>query len=274
MGVKRFRQIGLLLVALVVCTTASAQHTFGVTGGYGMATGRLDPKQTTRSLWGQYSAGVSWRYYGKQRFIGGFGIDLEYIQQGFSYAQNSWQVEDKKDYLWYTRENNTLMLPIVWQPHFYMLRNRIRVYLEAAATFSFQLSSTYENQLAKSNADKAGKEDVVWRGEYEFKTPRDNRWGYGLAGGGGVAFLIKQFEIHLRARYYFGYSDLLRNRNRYYNNSTDGNENPFYYTPMRSPMDNLSLSVGVSYRFNKEGFEAWKPRPKREKNQEVFKFAL
>lgn len=34
---------------------------------------------------------------------------------------------------------------------------------------------------------------------------------------------------------------------------------------MRSPLDNLTISVGLSYRFNKEGFSTWKPRPKREK---------
>ena len=39
--------------------------------------------------------------------------------------------------------------------------------------------------------------------------------GYGLAGGGGVAVLVKQLEFSVRVRYYFGYSDLLRNHNKY-----------------------------------------------------------
>ena len=43
---------------------------------------------------------------------------------------------------------------------------------------------------------------------------------------------------------------------------------------MRSPLDNLTISVGLSYRFNKEGFSTWKPRPKRDKNREVFKYGL
>ena len=51
-------------------------------------------------------------------------------------------------------------------------------------------------------------------------------------------------------------------------------ENPFWATPLRSPLDNLMISVGLNYRFNKQGFEAWKPRPKKEKNREVFKFGL
>ena len=95
-----------------------------------------------------------------------------------------------------------------------------------------------------------------------------------MAGGGGIAFLIKQFELNFRVRYYFGYSDIVRNRNKYADNATDGSENPFYATPLRSPLDNLNISIGVSYRFNKEGFETWKPRPKREKNKEVFKYTF
>lgn len=56
-----------------------------------------------------------------------------------------------KDFRYYTRHINSVMLPIVWQPHIYMLRHRVRVYLEAAATFSYQLSSDYEDESAKAS---------------------------------------------------------------------------------------------------------------------------
>ncbi len=247
---------------------AEAQHTFGVMAGYGMNNGRFTPNMETRSLWGAYTGGVSWRYYGHQRIAGGFGIDLEFIQQGFSFAPNASAVEDKKDYLWYTRHVNSIMVPIVWQPHFYMANNRIRVFLEAAATFSYNLSSKYENEYARER----GAAD--WKGDYEFRTERDNRWGYGLAGGGGVALLFGRYELMFRARYYFGFADIVRNRNKYADNYLDGSENPFWATPLRSPMDNLTITVGVSYRFNKEGFTTWKPRPKRDRAKEVFKYEL
>lgn len=248
--------------------TVSAQHTLGVTVGYGMSNGRFQPPQEMKALWGQYSAGLSWRYYGTQRVVGGFGIDLEFLQQGFSYATNASLVDERSDYLYYTRKVNSIVLPIVWQPHVYLFNHRMRVYLEAAATFSYNLSSTYENEQARAN----GMPD--WKGTYAFSTSRDNRFGYGLAGGGGIAFLIRRFELNFRVRYYFGYSDIVRNRNKYADNATDGPENPFRATPLRSPLDNLNLSVGLSYRFNKEGFETWKPRPKREKNKEVFKYTF
>lgn len=269
MAIRKHILSGLMLVgALVAAREAAAQHTLGALVGYGMGSGRFEPKQESRAIWGMYSGGLSWRYYGTQRFVGGFGIDLEFLQQGYSFAPNASAVDDKADYLYYTRRINSVVLPVVWQPHVYLLRNRVRVYLEAAATFSYNFSSTYENQYARAQ----GKED--WRGDYRFRLSRDNRWGYGLAGGGGIAFLIRQFELNFRARYYFGYSDILRNRTRYADNATDGSENPFWATPLRSPLDNLTISVGLSYRFNKEGFQSWKPRPKREKNREVFKYGL
>ena len=240
---RQLKTLLFLAFAAVAWQGASAQHTLGFTVGYGMGNGRFQPQQEMRAIWGLYSGGLSWRYYGKQRFVGGFGIDLEFQQQGFSFATNASQVEEKKDYLYYTRHVNSVVLPIVWQPHFYMLRNHVRIYLEAAATFSYNISSTYENEQARANGS-AG-----WKGDYPFK-------------------------LNFRVRYSFGYSDIVRNRNKYYDNNSDGAENPFWATPLRSPLDNLMISVGLNYRFNKQGFEAWKPRPKKEKNREVFKFGL
>ena len=265
---RRFKNLLLFAAAVCCWQGVAAQHTLGFTAGYGMASARFDPKQETKGMWGIYTAGLTWRYYGAQRFVGGFGIDLEFLQQGFSFATNASLVEEPKDFRYYTRHINSVMLPIVWQPHVYILRHRVRVYLEAAATFSYQLSSDYEDESAKAS----GMTD--WKGDYNYKTARDSRWGYGLAGGGGISFLIRRFEINVRARYYFGLSDVVRTRNKYADTGIDGSENPFWATPMRSPLDNLTISVGLSYRFNKEGFSTWKPRPKREKNREVFKYGL
>lgn len=270
------RHIGILIFtlwALFAVQGALGQHTLGVIGGYGMGSGRFEPKQETRAIWGLYSGGLTWRYYGTQRFVGGFGVDLEFQQQAFSFATNASQVDEKEtaNYLYYTRRINSVVLPVAWQPHFYLLKNHVRVYFEAAATFSYNFSSTWEQEYF---VDTETRKKGTQGGDYSFKVPRDNRWGYGLAGGGGVAFLIRRFELNFRVRYYFGYSDIVRNRNRYYDNSDDGPENPFYTTPMRSPLDNLTISVGLNYRFNKDGFETWKPRPKREKNREEFKFGL
>ena len=62
---------------------------------------------------------------------------------------------------------------------------------------------------------------------------------------------------------------------------SEGRQRPYYIkalgrdggAPQRSPLDNLTFSIGVSYRFNKSGFTEWNNRPpKRDKNKEVFNY--
>ncbi len=254
------------VLALAAAERASAQHVLSVTGGAGLSTARMYPAQENRVIWGTATAGVSWRHYTKERFLGGFGIDLEWLQRGFCFAPDSWRYDDKSQYKYYTRRINTIMLPIVWQPHAYMFKRRVRFYLEAAVTFHYNFASTYDNELYETS------------GDYEFRSVRDNRFGYGLAAGAGLDVLIKQIEIGIRARYYFGYSDILRNRNKYYDNRLDQlnkpGENPFSLSPLRSPLDNVNIVLRVGFRFNKNGFDEWYVKRQKRDKKQVLKFAL
>ena len=247
---------------------AAAQHTLTLTGGTGVSTARFYPKEVTKLNWGSETFGLSWRYYSaKPRFVGAVGIDLEYLERGFShgYTYKSEWVDDKeiREYFFYTRDIKSLMLPIVWQPHVYAAKNRLRIFIEAAFVLSYNISSQYSYQ-----------NDVFPAGKYEWKAPRDNRFGYGLSGGLGFAVLLGQVEVGLKAKYNFGYSDILKNRNKYYSNTTDGRENPFWYSPLRSPLDNINVMLTVGWRFNKRGFDEWfVERKKREKRIEGFNFS-
>ena len=257
-----------MLFSLMGTEQASAQHTLTLTGGSGVSTARFYPAEMTKWLWGSETAGLSWRYYSdKPRFVGCVGVDLEFLERGFShgYAYTS-EIKDDKEirtYQYYTRNINSLMLPIVWQPHFYLAQNRLRLYIEAAFVLSFNISANYSYENDRFPA-----------GKYEWKVPRDNRFGYGLSGGAGFAVLLGQVELGIKAKYNFGYSDIMKNRNKYYSNTTDGRENPFYYTPLRSPLDNINVMFTIGWRFNKRGFDEWYVvRPKREKPMETFNFS-
>ena len=275
---KRFKIIVLfVVVALGVALPAKAQHTVALTGGTGYATSRLYPAQETRPIWGTYQAGFSWRYYSLPRFVGCIGLDVELMQRGFSFAPYPSRYQSKKDYKYYTRKLNSIMVPLVWQPHVYLFKNHLRIYLEAAPTFSFNFSSRFWNDESYSIDQTLTPKSVS--GKYTFRPERDNRFTYGLAGGGGFDLIFGQVEFGVRARYDFGFSDILRNRNKYYSNNldmlTNPGENPFYYTPLRSPLDNLTISVKLGFRIGKEGFKEWDwKRPKGPKNKEVFKYAL
>ena len=277
---KRFVKILTLAVVLSVALIAksSAQHTIAVTGGTGFATSRLYPAQETRAIWGTYQAGFSWRYYSMPRFVACFGIDVELLQRGFSYALYPYLYENKKDYKYYTRKLNSIVVPIVWQPHVYLFKKHLRVYLEAAPTFSFNFASKFH--IEELNVPSGYQPlDKPVSGKYEFRPERDNRFSFGLRGGGGFDLIFGQIEFGVRAMYDFGYSDILRNRNKYYDNMLDWankpGENPFYLTPLRSPLDNLTLSVKLGFRIGKAGFQEWEwKRPAFPKNKEVFKYTL
>lgn len=258
----------ILTLGLMTFGRAEAQHTLTLVGGSGATYARFYPSEETKWMWGANSFGLAWRYYSeKPRFVGAIGVDLEYMERGYKmgYTYTTDFVDDKeiRHYKFYTRNVNSIMLPIVWQPHIYLAKNRLRVFIEAAFVLSYNINSNYSYD-----------DDRYPAGKYEWKVPRDNRFGYGLMGGAGFAVLIGQVEVGFKARYNFGYSDILKNRNKYYSNSTDGRENPFYYSPLRSPIDNLTFSLTVGWRFNKRGFDEWfVKRAQRTKRLENFNFS-
>ena len=277
---SRIVKILTLVIALsvVMISESKAQHTIAVTGGSGYATARPYPDQKMRPIWGTYQAGVSWRYYSMPRFIACFGIDVELLQRGFSFAPYPNKYESKKDYKYYTRTLNSIMVPIVWQPHAYLFKKHLRIYLEAAPTFSFNFCSKFYND-EKHAININGTVDAPISGKYEFRPERDNRFMYGLRGGGGFDLIFGQVEVGVRAMYDFGYSDILRNRTNYYDNNLDSvtkpGENPFYLTPLRSPLDNVTVSVKIGFRIGKDGFKEWEwKRPNFPKNKEVFNYTF
>lgn len=262
---KKLIYILLSLFAIGCVGTASAQHTVGVGGGLGTAMARFYPKVESRWLWGVSNYTLSWRYYSLPRFVGAVGLDLEYLQRGYSYGYDYYSIMDENGqeqriYSYYDRNINTIMLPLVWQPHAYLAKNHLRVYLEAAFTLSYNFGGDWKY----SDSDAAG--------AYDWRIERDNRFNYGLAGGAGFALLFGRYEFGVRARYYFGYADILRNRNKYYDNATDGLENPFYLTPLRSPIDNINVSVTLAYRLSRDGFTSWYYKPKKISRTREFKF--
>ncbi len=262
----------LLFVLAIICTlstaTSYAQHTFGVYGGWGSGSMRPYPIIESKSAGGLMNAGFSWRTYSEQPYVGCFGIDIELMQRGYKVSPFASSLLEDEPITYFTREINSLVVPIVWQPHVYLAHRRVRAFIEAAATFSFDLSSTYDNDIARQE----GTEGKL-SGDYDYLLARDNRVGYGLMGGGGVAILIERFEVLFKARYIYGLSDVMRNRNKYYENTMGDLDNPFGLTPLRSPIDNINFSFGLNYRLSADGFKSWEHKKvKRTKSGHKFDY--
>lgn len=242
---KKIKHILFLIVLLTtICSSnqAAAQHYVGIRGGIGGGTSRFYPKDEMGTVWGLYHGGVSWKYYSHERYVGGLEADLLYMQQGYKRFSEQYSIPtDPTDTTgYYSRKVNTIMVPMFWQPHVYFFQQKMRVFLNLGVTFSYVLSQTEETGSKKQG--------VISKGDYKMKTTRDNRWGYGLCGGGGVGWAIGKFEVVGEVRYYIGYSDIMRNENKYETN------------PLRSPLDGLQGAVAVYYRLGKGGIIA---RPSR-----------
>lgn len=221
----------------------NAQHYFGIRGGYGSGSARLYPERDFENgtVWGLYSGGVSWKYYAPEPFVGGIEVDAIIMQQGYKTLTKDYFSGEPQS--GYERYVNTFMVPIFWQPHVYMFRQRLRVFLNAGVTFSYVMSSTEKHIKYLTDSQE------VTENDYNMRLTRDNRFGYGLCGGGGISWAAGRLELFVEARYYIGYSDLLKNWNK-----NEGNEH------LRSPLDGLQVSAGMFWRVGKDGIRSTQGR--------------
>lgn len=226
---KRFLTI-LAISILGLTSSLSAQHYVGVRGGWGGGSARFFPQREMGYEWGLPSAGISYKFYSNTKYVGAIELDLQYMSRGFMY-----DFERKGDES-YHRRVNSIDLPFMWQPHIYMFNRHARFFINLGVQFSYNIDSEY-SIVSKQNG-------VLESGDYPLSLTRDNRLGYGLCGGAGFGVFIGRFELALEGRYYYGYSDILRNSTKY-----EGN-------PVRSPLDNINISAGLYYRLGKEGIRS------------------
>ncbi len=230
------------LMALSMPST-QAQHYIGIRGGAGGGMARFEPKQTghkMRLLLGNYpSAGIMWKYYGRELGVGGLEIDLNYVTRGYrELSDRDYSIPDKEVYRTeYLRTMETIELPFFWHIHTYTFKRRLRLFVNLGIYASYMFSSReYKGPFGS---------DPVWT-DYEIKSVRDNPFGYGLAGGAGFGVLLGRFEIFAEGRYAYGFSDVIKSMAKYPPN-----------TPTtRSPVDAVNIWVGVSYRLGKGGILA------------------
>ena len=216
---KRTVTKGVVLAALlaVFVLPVRAQHYIGARAGWGVGYGRFAPVSwyPMKWVWGTWSAGIQWKYYGKVRYIGAVAAELEFLQRAYQ-EQASLDSED------YTRRvYSTVNLPLIWHIHMNFSDNRLRVFLNAGIWASYNVGA-YE--WVKSG-------NTVTEGPYHMTLVKDNPLGYGLLGGIGLNVVMGKWELMLEGRYYFSYGDIMRNSAVYAGN------------PVRSPLDNISLSL-------------------------------
>jgi hypothetical protein len=245
-GKIKYLILCLVLAALVVPASLSAQHYIGVKGGGGSASGRFYPDYETKMLWGKYTGGVMWKYYSAQQVVGGVSVELEYQTRGYQLYEG--HVSDTTYYRARTRAVSTITMPIIWQPHMYFAKQRVRLFINAGVTFSYNLGIGDTLTEYEHFVDSEGNftHETTVTTPYTMNNARDGRWNYGICAGLGVGVMLGPCEVFVEGRYYFGMSDILRTKTRYQFNEQG---------TIRSELDNIYFTVGVFFKISRGGIK-------------------
>ncbi|MFI3262611.1 MAG: porin family protein [Rikenellaceae bacterium] len=222
------KRLFLILITLFLCSVElSAQHAFGVRGGAGSSTVAFMPLLETRMTDIKSTFGVSYRYRGGDKFVGGIEVDLNYVETGYKYMTG----EDYQNS--YERSLQQIELPFLWQPHVaFGKKDNVSFFLNAGPYVGMTLGSS--NITYKENG--VVKEEI----DYEFDAIKDNVFNYGIMGGAGVGARFGKIEVIAEFRYVYGLSDVLKNPTKY--NASSFTE---------SPLSQMNVTVGVYYNFIK-----------------------
>ncbi len=247
----------IIAAVMLLSLPVSAQHYIGVKGGYGGMSGRFYPKYETSTVWNKYTGGVIWKYYSPQQVVGGVSAELEYQMRGYRLYEGS-IVSDTTSYISKTRTVNSITMPLIWQPHLYLAKRHLRVFLNAGVTLSYNLGIGDTFTVFDHKVDNAGNVTTsTVTTDYTMNRARDNRWNYGLCFGGGFGVLFGRWEVFAEARYYYGMSDILRNKTKYTFNEQG---------TIRSELDNVFFNFGFFIRLGKGGI--LEPPLKRNKGKQ------
>ncbi len=204
------------------------EHSFGLRFGWGMGMIRREPARQGVTypdpLW---AAGISYRFdVPVQKYVGTIMFELQYVQKGFAYNE----VFDGKDS--YARSFDVIELPILWQPYLPLDKKGSRIYLNAGPFISYTLSSKekwYNNETGEIKKEQ----------DYDMDPNEDYFWNYGIAAGlGFYVNVAERWSITADGRYSIQLSDIQRGPE-----FIPGN-------PFRTPVDHISVSVGVQYKFS------------------------
>ncbi|MDE7356480.1 MAG: PorT family protein [Rikenellaceae bacterium] len=224
--IRRAVVIALAIVTTALSASAQGGHYIGIRGGAGASKVRFYPRKESKLLLPNMTYGVAYKYLGGDRFFGGVELDVNYVEKGYKYLVKS----DSDSSL--QRKLTAIELPFMWQPHVWFAQNRARFFLNAGPYLSYMLKTSDERLVSKKDGEQA-----VY--SYDFNSLRDNRLEYGLSAGAGFgATIAGRLEVLFEFRYVVGFSDILKNPNKYPGSITQ-----------ESPIDQMNVTLGIHYLF-------------------------
>jgi hypothetical protein len=180
-----FKIIVVLVLFLFPNSLFSQEHYFGIRGGYGISSIGFNPDQGDNESVSGMDLGVVYKLYAEK--LMGTQIELNWVQKGYKLVDTI-----------YT--GKAIELPLMAQ-----------VSLRFGGFKVFANGGIFGTYMISQDVEKPDESGVMHTTSYSF-TDRDNRFEYGLLGGGGLAFQLKKFEIQLEARYQYSLGYMMKPR--------------------------------------------------------------
>lgn len=203
------------------------EHSVGIRGGLGSGSERFQPVRQSIPYPNLLNFGLVYRFDAPaQKYVGCIEINLNYMEKGFQYETYSESgIVDARKY-------SIIELPILWQPYLPLSRKnpQNRIYLSAGPYVGYTLRGEYRKYHLSTD-------ETIESGEYIYTSSKDNRFEYGIVAGGGIQISYKRIMLSAEFRYNIMLSNVLVGAETYLGN------------PMFSPVDQMSISAGVYYRF-------------------------
>lgn len=200
---KRLPHIILFLFCLI-SIPASAQlgeqrknFAIGINAGMSFNKVTFNPRIKESNLTG-INGGITARYISEKYFAMICGIQAE-----LNFAQRGWKevIEDGTGNT-YHRTMNYVELPLL--AHLAFGRERgLRFFLNLGPQIAFFISD--------SETMGGGEWDTQYRYSAQYGKNVDNKFDYGITGGGGLELRTKAGNFLAEGRYYFGLSDIFGN---------------------------------------------------------------
>ena len=187
----------LTIVPLYAQQKFQPELAVGIRGGYQFSRITFDPVPPQQLNQG-YTAGLILQYLSQAQL----GIQLE-----INYSQRGWAAPDIGAPLEFKRDQDYLEIPLL--THFAIGKKNFRFVINAGSYVSYLIDNRFT---------------FLGPGEAQpyYYLPTDNKWGFGLAGGLGLALRSGIGVIQLEARGALGLTDLYSPSNQdIFNTSTE-----------------------------------------------------
>ena len=202
--------IGIILL-LAVCTLPAygqigeQRHNLaiGVNGGINLNSVNFSPTVSQKNLMG-INGGFTARYISEKYFSMICGVQAE-----INFSQRGWD-EFYEDYpeLRYTRKMNYVEIPFL--AHIAFGKNRgLQFFIHAGPQIAFLISDSQ----TKLSGDWENFQNINVE---QHNKPIDNKFDYGIAGGGGIEIRTKAGNFLVEGRYYYGLADFYGNTKKDY----------------------------------------------------------